>query len=80
MGKLSNGYNSVRTQRGYTKIRVNRGTLTEFKGGQKFSLPSSDNLNYNPYYIGRFIKQGDSVVKYVYSDTIFINGNNTRFL
>ena len=63
-----------------SKKRVNRGgTMAEFKNGQKFSLPSSDNLNYDPYFIGNFINRGDSIVKPTFSDSIFIYRNNSKY-
>lgn len=63
-----------------SKTRVNRGgTMAEFKNGQKFSLPSSDNLNYEQYFIGEFINRGDSLIKPAFSDSIFIYRNNTKY-
>lgn len=63
-----------------SKKRVNRGgTMAEFKNGQKFSFPSSDNLNYNQYFIGKFINRGDSLVKLAFSDSIFIYRNNSKY-
>lgn len=62
-----------------SEIRINRGTLAEFKNGQKFSLPSSDNLSYTPYFIGRFINRGDSLVKSAFSDSIFIYRNKKKY-
>ncbi len=62
-----------------SNIRINRGTFAEFKNGQKFSLPSSDNLSYIPYVIGRFINKGDSISKPAFSDSIFIYRDKDKY-
>lgn len=62
-----------------SKVRIDRGTFVEFQEGEKFSLPSSDNLSYSPYSIGRFIKQGDSIVKPAFSDSISVFRNEKKY-
>ncbi|MFZ5430469.1 MAG: hypothetical protein ACOZDD_09565 [Bacteroidota bacterium] len=81
--KIWNKYPTINFQseiRGeVTKIRINRGIFIELMDGRKFSLPSSDNLRYEPYSISRFIVRGDTILKHASNDTINIIRNEEKY-
>ena len=62
------------------KVSTNRSSAyCVLKDGRKVFIFDSDNLNYEPYALNKFLKKGDSIVKPPYSDTLFIYRDKEKY-
>ncbi|MBS2211792.1 hypothetical protein KEM09_10275 [Carboxylicivirga mesophila] len=55
-----------------TKVFIGDDTYIQLSSGSKLKLPTLINDDYYPESIGSFLKNGDSISKKAYSDSIFI--------
>ena len=58
--------------RGATTLKIENDTIYHFDQARNYKL--------KPYFIGDFIQMGDSIIKFDYSDTLYIIRNNTKQL
>ncbi len=63
------------------KIQAERSSaFCKLEDGRKIFIFDSDNLNYTPYALNKFLKVGDSIVKNRQSDTLYIYRDNYKYV
>lgn len=62
------------------KAKPNRGAVYfDLANANRFSVLASDNFDYSPSSLDRFIETGDSIFKPKNSDTLYIYRNNDKY-
>jgi hypothetical protein len=62
------------------KAKPNRGAVYfDLANANRFSVSASDNFDYSPSSLDKFIETGDSIFKPKNSDTLYIYRNNDKY-